>query len=232
MVHRAKKAISATSRVLTRLTPTRMAGMKAKRKLIENFADRVGMVYFGSVSQQSDEHHIVRGLTVSNKHHDAHYCIGTHHHYDAVFVERTDTILTNHTHTWHIMEIDLKTTRDIPHIFISSPTHGLGFHSLLSAKYPQLLPANLGALGSYPASFSKHFNIYVTPAHAVQAEQLISPKEAELIGSHCKGLVFEITPDAVYVYSEKASLSQPLLDTMLANGVWLAHTIDQKSQSL
>ncbi|HRF28578.1 MAG TPA: hypothetical protein PL051_02995 [Candidatus Saccharibacteria bacterium] len=212
------------------LTPHHLVGRNAKRKQLELFADKVGMVYFGGVSQQSDEHHIVRGLTVSNKHHDDHYCVGTYRTYDVIFVERTDTILTNHTHTWHIFEIDLKSTSDVPHMFIGSGTHGLGFHSLLKAKYPTLTPAPLNTLAKYPDSFTHNFDLFVTPSHAIAAEQIIDTKVAELIGTHCKGLVFEITSDSVFVYSEKPHLSESLLETMLANGVWLANTVDETSR--
>jgi hypothetical protein len=202
------------------------------KRMIVDFAERSNMVYFGYVNQLSDEHRIVRGLTVSTRHHDDHYCIGTFKQYDVVFVERTDTILTNHTHTWHIMEFDLKSTTDIPHMFIGSSRHGRGFHSLLGAKYSTMLPAQLGMTGRYTDDFTHSFHLYVSPADAVVAEQYIDPETATTIASHFKGLVIEITSDALYVYSEKTHLSPQLLDTMLVNGAWLAHHIDQKSQLL
>jgi hypothetical protein len=208
-------------------------GTSAQRRLITEFAERSNMVYFGFVSQLIDEHRIVRGLTVSTKHHDQHYCIGTYHGYDVVFVERTDTLLTSgHTHTWHIMEFDLSTTADLPHIFIGSPVHGNGFHSLLKAKYSSMLPVSVGATGVYPNDFTNYFRLYTNPAHAVRAEQLIDPETAAMIGRHFKGLVVEIVDNALYVYSEKTHISGSLLDTMLANGVWLARRIDEKSQLL
>lgn len=203
---------------------------KATRRLVEAFAERTGMVYFGYVSQRSDEHHIVRGMTVSNKHVDDHYCIGTFLGYDVVFVERTDSIQKHHSHRWHIMEFDLKAGTDLPHMFIGSTKHGHGFHHLLSTKFPQLIPVSLGTDVIYPSEFTGHYSLYVTPAHQQAAERIITPAVALKIGEHFKGLVVEVTEQALYVYSERFHLSADLLDVMVRNGAWLARTIDENSQ--
>lgn len=203
---------------------------QATRRLVANFAEDSGMVYFGFVSQRSDDHHIVRGLTVSNKHVDDHYCIGTYEGYDVVFVERTDSLRSGKRHTWHILEVDLKTATDLPHLFLGSPTRGHGFHELLQTKYPALQPVKLGVTGEYPISFTSHFSLYTAPAHAVRAEQLITPSVATALADHFKGLVVEVADQSLYVYSEKSSLSAELLDVMVKNGRWLAEAIDQNSR--
>lgn len=205
---------------------------QATKRLLLQFADRAGMVYFGYVSQRSDDHHIVRGLTVSTKHIDDHYCIGTYEGYDVIFVERSDSLHSGKRHVWHILEFDLKSKTDIPHAFIGSGTHGHGFHELLATKYSAMKALPLGATNSYPTSFTSHFQIYATPAYAVAIETLIPPVVAETLGAHFKGLVAEITNDALYIYSEKPHLSADLLDTMLQNGVWLAQMIDTNSRQL
>ena len=204
-----------------------------QKQIINEFCESSGLVYFGSVSQRDDDHHIVRGLTVSNAHHDRHYCIGTHDGYDVVFVQRSDTILTNHSHTWHIMEFDLKNAKDLPHIFVGSPTHGMGFHSLLKTKYPHLHATQLGSMGLHHSKeFTDYFKIFSRPDLWLSAENLFTPDITEAIGRHFRGLVLEIAGDNLYVYSEKTTASKALLDTMLTNGVWLAKVIDAKSQPL
>ena len=204
---------------------------RSLKKIILEFAERCDLLYFGYVSQLSDEHRLVRGLTVSTRHRDHHYCIGTYKDYNVVFVERTDTILTNHTHTWHILEFDLKSKADIPHMFIGSERHGLGFHALLKAKFPKMAPLSLGTTAKYPSEFTDYFHIYTRAVNAVEAEQLITPEPAKLIGEHFKGLAVEITKDALFIYSEKTQLSGRLLDVMMANGIWLAQVIDKKYQA-
>lgn len=205
---------------------------RTTRKIIEAFAEQSGMVYFGYVSQMHDEHHILRGMTVSTKHHDDHYCIGTIDGYDAVFVERTDTLKSGKRHLWHIMEFDLKTNTDVPHAFIGSGKHGMGFHELMSVKYSSLAPTSLGQTTTYPTSFLQAFTTYVTPAYAVRLETLIPPETAEVLSTHFAGLVVELTDQAVYVYSEKPHLSTELLMTMAKNGAWLAAQIDKNSRQL
>ena len=226
MVNRLQKAVS-------RFRSARPRRRASYKKMIMAFAERSNMVYFGFVSQLSDEHRIVRGLTVSTKHQDYHYCIGTYHGYDVVFVERSDTLLTSgHSHVWHIMEFDLSTKADLPHIFIGSPVHGNGFHSLIKAKYSTMLAAQLGMTAEYPKEFTDYFSLVTNPSQVIAAEQLIDPAIAAMIGKHFKGLVVEVIDSSLYVYSKKQHLTGSLLDTMIANGVWLARQIDEKSQRL
>ena len=194
--------------------------------------EATGLVYFGHVSQRDDEHHIVRGITVSNNHKDDHYCIGTYDSYDVIFVERSDTLQTGKSHVWHIIEIDLKTTIDVPHIFITSHDKSAGFHELLKTKYHTMLPHVMGTTHTYPSNFAATFAVHVTPAHAIQTEQLVTPELADKIGAHFKGLSIEITHDAVYVYSEKSHVTATTLKTMLTNGVWLAEQIDKNSSQV
>jgi hypothetical protein len=202
------------------------------KKCITDFAEENGMVYFGYVSQRDDDHHIVRGMTVSTKHKDDHYFIGTYDGYDTVFVERSDSLKNGKKHKWHIAEFDLKTTVDLPHVFIGSKTKTHGFSELMTIKYPTLHPSSVGATAAYPRSFVSQFDVYVSPAHAVTAERLITPEIAEVIASHFSGLVMEITEQALYVYSEKAIITPSLLTAMIKNGAWLATKIDEKSRLL
>jgi hypothetical protein len=216
---------------LSRLHPKRLlASSRSAKPIISTFADAVGLVYFGFVSQRDDEHHIVRGMTVSTAHKDNHYCIGTYDEYDVVFVERTDTLKDGKRHVWHILEFDLKISADIPHAFIGSHDRSRGFQELVGLKYPSLLPTTLGQTAQYPAAFAQLFDIYVTPAHAVSLEHIITPNLAEKMGTHFAGLTVEIAEQALYVYSEKSHISVDLLTTMLQNGAWLAARIDENSR--
>ena len=205
---------------------------QAVKKAVIEFAEESGMVYFGYVSQRGDDHHILRGMTVSTKHHDDHYCIGTYDGYDVVFVERSDVLGNGKSHVWHILEFDLKTNDDIPHVFIGSKNRGHGFHELLELKYPNVKPINLGATQTYPAQFTDSFGVYTTPAHAVTTEKLVTPDVANMMATHFGGLAVEMTDQALYVYSEKSHVSSELLEAMLKNGAWLAQKLDENSRQL
>lgn len=208
------------------------ASSKAKKRMIVNFAEQAGMVYFGYVSQRDDEHHIVRGFTVSTKHVDDHYCIGTHESYDVIFVERTDALHSGKKHTWHILEFDLKSRLDLPHFFVGSSKPSQHFHELLRTKYHSMHPITVGATGPYPANFLSQLSVYSSPAHGVDFERLIPAETAQAIARHFNGLAFEITEQSLYVYSDKSHLTDELLHSMLTNGLWLAQTIDINSQLL
>lgn len=220
---------TAGTKLAKALSPLHIKAVKNKKRIINNFCDDYGLVYFGSVSQREDDHQIVRGLTVSNAHKDSHYCIGSNDGYDVIFVERSDTILTNNRHVWHIMEIDLKLAKDLPHIFIGSPTHGMGFHTLLKTKYPYLSCAPLGAFGKHSTEFTDFFYMFTRPDQWVMAERIFTPDITETVGKHFRGLVLEIAKDSLFVYSEKPYLTPQLLTTMLTNGIWLARMIDTKT---
>jgi hypothetical protein len=62
------------------------------KKLFKDVSEEYDMVYFGNVSQHSDEHQMVRGFTLSPSHVDRHYCVGTVSGRDVILLERTDTI--------------------------------------------------------------------------------------------------------------------------------------------
>lgn len=198
------------------------------KRVVRRFTDESGLVYFGHVSQRDDEHHIVRGFTVSLQHTDDHYCIGTYDDYDVIFVERRDVLRGGKPHSWHIIEIDLLHARDVPHIFISSASRLPGFHELLETKYPMMLPHTLQHRNEYPAQFTDNFALHTVPANSTEAESLFSPEITQVLAKHCKGLAIEVIGDNLYVYSERPVPSAKLLQTMLTNGVWLARELDKK----
>lgn len=200
---------------------------KAKLKIVQNFAERTGLVYFGFVSQRNDEHHLIRGVTVSVNHADNHYCIGSVDEYDIMFVERTDSIQKK-LHCWYILQIDLRTKRDIPHTFITSAKNEQSLRGLIETNYPLLSPMRLGATALYPDNFTLAYRLITNPAHVVDVEHWIQPKTAALIATHFTGFEVEISHNSLLVYADKTKLSSDLLDTLLTNSLWLARTLDKE----
>ena len=222
------------TRIARQLSPKRALKRRNDRRVIQMFGDEFGLVYFGHVSSQTDEYRMVRGLTLSTKHHDLHYCIGTYEGYDVVFVERSDQLLhptkrVKQSHRWHIMEIDLKTTADLPHIFVGLHTHSESFYTQLFTKYPELRALHLGNLGPHQPDFLAKYRVYGPPAQILEIERLLSPLITDMIAKHFGALAIEIHESSLFVYSEQTRLSRPLLEGMLKNGVWLARHIDTVS---
>lgn len=219
-------------RIVKSLAPAKVIQARLHQKVMMDFAERVGLVYFGYVDQRNDEHRLVRGLTLSLHHRDNHYCIGTFQGYDMTLVERTDTITfpgkARQAHDWIIMEFDLHTSVEIPHIFVGLRSHNDIFYSQLFTKYPTLARAPLGAFSGYLASFTNKYAVFTAPVHIAAAQHLIDPSVAQVMGDHFGSLMVEISDGSVYIYAEGQRPTQALLDRMLKFGIWLASSIDAR----
>jgi hypothetical protein len=201
-----------------------------------NFAETVGLVYFGHVNQRDDDDQLIRGLTLSHNHRDAHYSVGSLYKYDVALVERTDTIRypnkPAHQHRWLVMQFDLHTVRDIPHVFLGLHTHSDAFYATLFAKFSTLQRAPLGTFGMYDRSFTDRYAIYTTPAESLTVERLFDTEMTKIVAQHFGTLTVEISDGCLYLYSEHARISKHLLETMLQNGIWLAKHIDERAALL
>ena len=224
--------IKKSKHMIKALAPAKMIQARLHKRVMMDFADRIGLVYFGYVDQRNDEHRLVRGLTMSTRHHDNHYCIGTFQGYDMTLVERSDTILfpgkPSQTHDWIIMEFDLHANVDLPHIFVGLRSHNDTFYAHLFTKFPALTKAPLGTFSGYLPSFTNRYTVYTAPVYIEVAQRLIDPSVAQVMGDHFGNLMVEISEGSVYVYAEDQRPSQALLDKMLKFGVWLASSIDAR----
>lgn len=209
---------------------------QSERRVIESFGKEHGLVYFGRVSSD-DEYHIVRGLTTSTSHIDLHYCVGTYQSYDIAFVERSDDLLnarkkSRQQHRWHIMEFDLKTTAELPHVFIGSHEHNESFYLELFTKFPALRALNLGVLAPYNPHFLANYRVYGSAVDRIAIERIFTPEVAEMITKHFGRLAIEINHNSLYIYSEHLKVSHRLLESMLKNGVWLCQQVDAAAPHL
>lgn len=217
--------------LLKTLAPAKVLQSQLHRRVFMQFAEKVRLVYFGYVDQRSDEHRLVRGLTVSAKHRDNHYCVGSYDGYDISVVERTDTIHfpgnPSRTHNWIILTVDLHTSRDIPHVFMGLHAHNDTFYAHLFTKFSSLTQIPLLSSGrQYSPQFTQRYALYTEPAHMIAVEQLFHPEVAKIIAESFGSLTAEIADGSVYVYAEHSRPSIQLLERMLSSGMWLAKTID------
>lgn len=217
-------------------SPKRLIARKRDKSVIVDFAEKNGLVYFGRVLQTDDDHKIVKGLTVSVNHYDQHYCVGTYEGYDVCFVERSDTLIsgknrTKKTHKWHIFEFDLLAAKDLPHTFVGMHSHSESFYLQLFTKFPQLRAVSLGMLGEHASEFLHKYRVYAVPGDTLEVEKILSPLVTEMVSRHFGALAIELQGSSLYIYSEKAVLSEQLLDAMIKNGRWLADHIDRQAQA-
>lgn len=219
---------------LKALMPAKVLQSRMHQRVFMQFAERLGLVYFGYVDQRADEHKLIRGLTMSARHRDNHYCIGHYDGYDVMLVERTDTIRfpgkPARPVDWIVMTFDLHTRADVPHIFLGLHTHSDTFYAHLFTKFSQLVKVPLGTFGAYDPAFVDRYAVYTEPSQAIAAQQLFDQGITAAIAKHFGGLTFELIDGCLYLYAEHQRPTQALLDKMIKYGAWLAKSIDEKAQ--
>lgn len=215
-----------TKRAVRHMSPRHIIRTRLSARILRNYADKVGLVYFGSVNQTDDEHRLVRGHTVSATHLDDHYSVGTIHGYDVAVVLRNDVVQLSkggeqRCH-WLIVTFDLHTKYDLPHIYIGHRSK----QAVYQASCSRLMPLSVGTLVHYPANFTANYSVYGVPAHATTIERLITPQIATIIMSHFADASIEIEDNTVYLYVESRYPNETILEKMVSNGLWLANNID------
>ena len=218
---------------LRRFVPARVVQSQLHKRTYTQFAEKIGLVYFGYVDQRNDEHSLIRGLTVSTKHRDNHYCIGSFEGYDISLVERTDTLhhpsKAAKSHTWMIMTLDLHRHVDLPHIFVGLHTHSEAFYAQLFTKFAHLSPVLPSDLRTYDPSFARHYTLYAKPEQAISAERLFNHSMTAQIAETFGNISIEISEGCLYLYLEDQKPTVALLEKMLSRGLWLANCIDQQA---
>lgn len=217
---------------LRHLTPQKLAAARAHRKAIMKFADKMGLVYFGSTQRDDEDYRLVRGLTTSPHTLDAHYCIGTYEGYDTVFVERSAVNKAHHATVegqhWLIMTFDLHTKAEIPHIFIGRREHSAAFYSQFFVKFTYMSPLGLTTIDGYDTKYLDMYATYCRITDAADTTRLFDPALTKIIGERFNGLTVEVVEGTLYIYAENEAPTAHVLDIMLRYGVWLAQTIDIK----
>lgn len=219
-------------RTARHMTPGHIVKSRLTKRTVADFADKMGMVYFGYVDQKDDDHRLVRGHTVSKTHIDTHYAVGSINGYDVAFVTREDTVRIRNgkdqRYHWLICTIDLHTRTEIPHFYVGHHNRNEAYQ----ASYRQLHRLDIGNYAEYSRDFLKQYSVYGIPGDILEIEQSIPPQVADVIVSHFKQASIEVEDNTIYLYIESQHPSQVLLEKMLSNGLWLAEAIDTSVQSV
>jgi len=206
----------------------------SKKRAFTKFANKSGLLSFGFVDQNSDEHKIVRGLTVSDTHRDDSYLVGSVGGYNITVVDRSDKVhvLDGKTDSmnWQILAVELHTDYRIPHFLLSANNYDIRSYSALFTSFPNMNEVMLGVFESYNKDFISRFTIFARPAKSAELQQFLNAEITRTIGAHFWPLTVEQHDNVLYIYSTKQTVSIGLLNTMLENGVWLSGQLDARSQ--
>ncbi len=207
-----------------------------RRNIIERFANKVELIYFGAVDQHSDNHEIVRGFTVSASHKDFNYCVGSASGYDIRLVDRIDILNVSkdknlNTQNWLIIAIKLHNRRDMPHFLINAKNHSQLAFSPFFVTFTSMSQIEMGAFENYPSSFTDKFAVYSNQSASLIIQQIISAAVAQAIGDHFWPFSIECSDGILYTYLSGVTLSGEILSTMYQNSLWLAGQIDNRTQN-
>lgn len=213
----------------------RVFATQKHRRAIMGFAEKLGLVYFGTVNSADDEHRIIRGLTTSPHYRDDHYTIGTYDGYDLAFVERSGAMKLPkgkpERQQWLVLAIDLRATRELPHVFIGKRSHSQAFYLQFMTKFSYMSSLALTTHDKYDERFLANYAVYGRIVESDAIRQLFDPTLTKAIIDHFHELTVELSDGTLYLYAENTVPTPLLLETMLRYGIWLAQVIDDKVQS-
>ncbi len=203
---------------------------KSRGHIIQAFAKKLGLVYFGAVDQHLDDFDVIRGFTVSTTHQDTHYAVGGFDGYDISLVDRFDVsvdregVKTNHH--WLIMQIDLTATEPLPHTFLLPIDPHQSYDKLFQA-YSGLQAVNMMLQGAHSPEFHGRYQLYAAPTHAMAIEEFFTPTVTQEIATRLWPHAIEIFENKLYLYTSEESLSSTMLDSAIESALWLARTLDK-----
>ncbi|HEU4830911.1 MAG TPA: hypothetical protein VFS65_01935 [Candidatus Saccharimonadales bacterium] len=207
---------------------------RTRKRTITKFTDKLGLIYFGTVNQHTDDHKIIRGFTVSSSHRDNHYSVGTVDGYDVALVDRNDKIRQAggavSVCNWLILEIDLHTKQEIPHFFLQARNHDPKPYATLFTTFPTMKEVEFGTFENYDHEFTSRFSLFARPSRSIEVERLFPAMVTRVLGAHFWPLSAELHEDKLYVYADNERVTPTLLETMVESGLWLAKHLDLQAE--
>lgn len=205
--------------------------IRSRGKVIRHFAAKVGLVYFGTVDQHEDEHDVIRGLTVSTTHRDAHYAVGSYDGYDISLVDRFDVAYDAHhrpiEHSWLIFRVNLQDVT-LPHVFFKPIGHSPAAYTKFFTAFNDLHVMNDLFDSVHSHEFHQRYELYGRATHALALEQTMTSSVTQTIAARFWPHAIEIFEGKLYVYITEHRLSETVLGATLQSATWLASVLDKK----
>lgn len=202
------------------------------KQAYKDICETHNLVYFGSVDQQRDEHELIRGVTLSPSHRDAHYCVGSINGYDVIFCERTDSVSfprkPTRDYRWNILQVDLRNV-NLPHVLLDAGHHDETFYSQLFTKFIRLSKADRGIFADHDPIFTNRFTAYAPPDSLETLPLLFSTDTTTILGHHFSHFDYECYQDRLIVYTPNRLATKQTLEHMIKAGLWLANELENNA---
>ena len=218
-----------------RLPRLHLLKSKNSRSIFKQACERFDLVYFGSVSQHSDDHQMVRGFTLSPSHVDRHYCVGTVSGVDVILLERMDTISfpdkPSRAFTWTVLQIDL-TTRLPAHMLLNSHRYDDIVYAHLFTKFHDLKQYAPHNFADHDHKFAETFAVYAPLQHIDDVMTVRTPDTTAVLGHHYGRFDYEAYGDRLIVYAAGSNPTAHTIEEMFQSGLWLAMQLDPRLAQL
>lgn len=208
--------------------------LETNKSIIKKFTSKIGLLCFGLINKDKDDHRVVNGFTVSNTHKDRHFSVGTSEGYDIHLVYRTDKIKyssrKSHRQNWIIMSFNLHSKIDLPHFLIKMRDHNDFAFNMFFNKYTNISEIKLGTLEPYSKNFIEKFCVFSRQSMSLATQRVITAETADLIAKHFGPISIEQNEKILYLQIPTENVSYNLLNAMYENGLWLSNKIDQQTE--
>lgn len=207
--------------------------LRARGVVIRRFAKKLGLVYFGTVDQHDDEHEVIRGLTVSTTHKDAHYVVGSFDDYDISIVDRFDVISQTKQkpsqQSWLIFQANLH-NKTLPHLFFKPLGHSPQAYNKFFTAYNTLHVINDVFSTNHSRDFHSRYELYGHATHAFGLESTLTSYVTQALAAQFWPHAVEIYNGKLYVYITEHRLDETVLGSTLQATTWLASILDARTE--
>jgi len=215
--------------VLSLATLKKVHATRRRGVVIRRLSNKLGLLYFGTVDQNRDEHEVIRGITTSITHTDRHYSVGSYDGYDIAIVDRYDT--TKHAagvtqQNWCIIEISLHEKAPLPPIFFL-PAHHEASYTHFFSNSRHLVPIHDFLQMPLSEEFRTRYTLYGLPHMMQSVNQTFLSELTRGIGAHFWPAALELKEDKLYITLTEHRLTETVLGSAIESALWLADALDQ-----
>lgn len=208
---------------------------RGRSNIVRKFAQKIGLVYFGSIDQHDDDIDAIHGFTASLSHRDTQYSVGTYSETNVRLVNRFDMIRVAKSHRrqqlWTIIEIELEPSR-LPHMFLIPTGASDGEYGRIYSLHSQMQPLNsMIWQRNSPAIYGK-FQIVASPSRAHYLEHVFTSSVMIDIVHRFWPHAIEIERNKLLVYIIDKKMTMATLESSLVSAMWLAKILNDSTKRL
>jgi hypothetical protein len=206
-------------------TLRRFRHTRKRGAVIRSIADKIGLVYFGSVDPRSDDHNTIRGITASVKHRDRHFAVGSYDGFDITMADRTyQPLHDTMKHTWCVLQINLHYVK-LPYVLVTPSIHKKDFEGVLGLHRNIITAPD----ETWPHEFGSRFSAHTT-AHELQTlHTILTPAIAMEAAVRLWPYALEIHGNKLYVYITEHRLTETVLGGAIESALWLADAFERQA---